>query len=271
MPIRWATTPVRVTGLLILLAATAGCTGNRPAAAPASTGTSAAAAAVSAADSTRRPEPARGCPPGGPLATVDYVDFLQANGRQYLSGLSGNKLTVSPASLGPAALQVRCSYAAANHATGRALGMPRDGDSAYLAAGTTVYEVRGCAVSPPCTTTSCTSTWPVDLTREWRRPSPAPCITARSPTAICRATRVDPSRTAVTRCLHAPGQDHKAQGSRSAGQPVTAAISARWRCLSASDRKLARKLFSASRRRSSGDNPRPWVTAVILSCRYPPK
>jgi hypothetical protein len=144
---------MRVTGVLILLASIAGCSGSRPAAAPVSTGTGAAPAQVSPADSTRPAELARGCPPalsppGGGMAAVDYVDFLQANGRQYISGLGRKGPSISPAELGPVVLQVRCSYSAANDATGLVFGKPRDGDAAFLAPGTNVYEVRGW--SPLC-------------------------------------------------------------------------------------------------------------------------
>lgn len=153
MSIRWATMSARAGGVVALLALTAGCAGSRPVASPVSTGARPAPVAVSPADSTRFPDPAGGCtpglsPPGGGRAAVDYVDFLQANGRQYVAGLAGTRLTISPSDLGPPVLQVRCSVAAANDATGLVFGKPPDGYSAFLAPGTTVYGVRGW--SPLC-------------------------------------------------------------------------------------------------------------------------
>lgn len=154
MQFRWVTLVARVGGVSILLAVTAGCGGSRPAAAPLVTGARAAPAAASPAGSTGRPEPAGGgcppalSPPGGGKAAVDYVDFLQANGRNYIADLAGTRLNVSLSDLGPVVLQVRCSFAAANDATGLVFGRPRDGDAAFLAPGTTVYGVRGW--SPLC-------------------------------------------------------------------------------------------------------------------------
>jgi len=133
-----------VTGTLILLATLAGCGSRAP---------SISAGGVRPAESVRQPGLAPGCPPahappGGGQAAVDYVDFLQANGRNYIADLAGNRVRISPSDLGPVALQVRCSYAAVNDATGLVLGEPRDGDSAFLAPGTRVYTVRGW--SPLC-------------------------------------------------------------------------------------------------------------------------
>jgi hypothetical protein len=138
---------MRVTGLLILLVSTAGCSGSRPAASPRSVA-SAADPAGASQSARAQPELARGCPdpqspPGGGRAAVDYVDFLQANGRNYIADLGGNRLTIRPTDLGRVALQVRCSYAAVNDATGLVFGKPRDGDAAFLAPGTNVYGVRG--------------------------------------------------------------------------------------------------------------------------------
>jgi hypothetical protein len=133
---------MQVTGVLILLASA----GGHAAATPAATGVLVSPAG--ATDSAKQPEPARGCPPpvSGPAA-VDYVDFLQANGRNYIADF-GVGLRVSPPDLGTVVLRVRCSYAAVNNATGMVSGPPRDGDAAFLTPGTKVYNLRGW--SPLC-------------------------------------------------------------------------------------------------------------------------
>ncbi len=89
------------------------------------------------------------CPPiasGAPVADVDYVDFLQARGAQYVADLGPPVFT--PANLGAAQLRVRCSFSRLNAQTQRLTPKPGDGDSAYLPAGTPVYAIDGW--SPRC-------------------------------------------------------------------------------------------------------------------------
>src|SRR3954453_19834351 len=92
------------------------------------------------------------CPPtvkpkGGAYATVDYVDFVQANGRNYIAGLTRGP-PLGSTDLGARVLTVRCSFSDLNDRTGQMTPQPRDGDAAFLTPGTPVYSVRGW--SPRC-------------------------------------------------------------------------------------------------------------------------
>lgn len=91
--------------------------------------------------------PRFGSPPGGGFAIVEYVDFLQALGRNYIAGL-GHMDTITNNDLGSQVLVVRCSIAAVNNTTHQVPLEPfRDGDAAYLAPGTPVYSVHGWPIS----------------------------------------------------------------------------------------------------------------------------
>src|SRR3954447_26392262 len=87
------------------------------------------------------------CPPtvtpkGGAYATVDYVDFVQANGRNYIAGLT-RVPPLGSTDLGARVLTVRCSFSDLNDRTGKMAPSPRDGDAAFLTPGTPVYAIRG--------------------------------------------------------------------------------------------------------------------------------
>jgi hypothetical protein len=80
--------------------------------------------------------------PVGPVrrhVIVDYVDFIQWAGRQYLS--DGTSLPES--SLGPMVGVSRCSFSELNERTGQMTPDPGDGDTAFLAAGTPIFAVTG--------------------------------------------------------------------------------------------------------------------------------
>ncbi len=81
-------------------------------------------------------------PAAGGAVMVDYVDFFQMGGQQYISGLGAGTIVAST-KIGPEMFQVRCSFRQLNDATRAPTGAPRDGDSAFLTAGTPVYAVRG--------------------------------------------------------------------------------------------------------------------------------
>jgi hypothetical protein len=74
-------------------------------------------------------------------AAVDYVDFLQANQRQYLASIPAHK---KPRKVEIATLQfrVRCDFSQLNDQTHRAPPRPVDGDAAFLRAGTAVYSIK---------------------------------------------------------------------------------------------------------------------------------
>ena len=97
-----------------------------------------------------------GCPDvsetQGSAVAVTYVDFVQANGRQYVADLGGARLTVGAADLGAVQFLVRCSLSELNERTHQMPPDPRDGDAASLPAGTPVHAVNGW--SPLCRLTA---------------------------------------------------------------------------------------------------------------------
>jgi hypothetical protein len=127
-----------------LLSAVAGCSP------PPSTAPPTTAPASSQAASTS--PPVEGCPvvptdPPGPTksaTTIDHVDFIRFDGREYLSGI----LTAAPINrteLGELITRSRCAFSELNNHTGKDPGPPRDGDTAFLASGTPIYAVGGWA------------------------------------------------------------------------------------------------------------------------------
>ncbi len=86
------------------------------------------------------------CPAGRLLphrqeVMIEWVDFLQVGGRQYVAGL-GPTVSISRTQLGPVITRVRCSIAANDDH--RHVGFRlADGSAAFLPAGAAVYEVRG--------------------------------------------------------------------------------------------------------------------------------
>jgi hypothetical protein len=79
---------------------------------------------------------------GGGYAAVDYVDFVQANGHNYIAGLHP-VAPIRASDLGSRVLTVRCSFSQLNDRTKRMTPKPRDGDAAFLTPGTPVYSVNG--------------------------------------------------------------------------------------------------------------------------------
>ena len=96
--------------------------------------------------------PSVDCPPlkkTRGFVAIDYVDFVRYDGRDYLSGLDdASHHPVSVSQLGRELFRVRCSLAALNDRTGKQPVERRDGDAAFVPAGTPVYTVRGW--SPRC-------------------------------------------------------------------------------------------------------------------------
>jgi len=82
-------------------------------------------------------------------ASVDFVDFVHLNGRDFISGLdAASRRPPRPAELGAVVIRVRCSFSQFNERTGKMPGPARDGDAAFLKPGTPVYSVSGW--SPEC-------------------------------------------------------------------------------------------------------------------------
>ena len=103
------------------------------------------AAAATAAPGQHAPARAA-CPagrllPDGGRVELEWVDFLQFDGRQYVAG-PGPAVTIGPSRLGPVITHIRCSLAARDDH--RHVGIPLvNGSAAFLPAGSAVFEVRG--------------------------------------------------------------------------------------------------------------------------------
>ena len=87
----------------------------------------------------------RGCPSvhGRGYAAIDYVDFIQAFGHQYVAGLGSRPSRVNRSDLGRVVLRSHCSFSALNDLPHKSPGEPRDGDTGFLAPGTPVYSIDG--------------------------------------------------------------------------------------------------------------------------------
>lgn len=84
--------------------------------------------------------------PHGGVVYIEWVDFLQFDGRQYVAELVP-AVTIRPSRLGPVVTHIRCSLAALDDH--RHVGFALvNGSAAFLPAGAAVFEVRG--YSPRC-------------------------------------------------------------------------------------------------------------------------
>lgn len=84
--------------------------------------------------------------PHGSVVYIDWVDFLQFHGRQYVAGLIPG-VTIHPSELGPVVTRIRCSLAAVDDHRRGGFSLV-NGSAAFLPAGAAVFEVRG--YSPRC-------------------------------------------------------------------------------------------------------------------------
>lgn len=80
---------------------------------------------------------------GSGNAAVDYVDFIQAFGQQYVAGLARRPITARQRDLGRIVLRSSCSLSALNDRTHKDPGPARDGDTGFLKPGTPIYAVDG--------------------------------------------------------------------------------------------------------------------------------
>jgi len=117
--------------LAVALAVSAGCAGSSGG----SAGTKPSAS----------PSTGEDCPSvqGSGYAAIDYVDFINAFGQQYVAGLGRRPVEVKRSDLGQVVLQSRCSFSALNDRTHKSPGEPRDGDTGFLAPGTPIYAIAG--------------------------------------------------------------------------------------------------------------------------------
>jgi len=94
---------------------------------------------------------AESCPKvlsGNGYAAVDYVDFVQALGHNYIADLGGHSIGATRADLAQVVLHSRCSFSALNDRTHKEPGKARDGDTGFLRPGTPIYALKGW--SPEC-------------------------------------------------------------------------------------------------------------------------
>lgn len=80
---------------------------------------------------------------GNGFAAVDYVDFVQAFGHNYLADYAGHIVRATHADLGQVVLRSKCSFSALNDRTHKDPGKAHDGDTAFLPPGTPIYAVKG--------------------------------------------------------------------------------------------------------------------------------
>lgn len=76
---------------------------------------------------------------------VDWVDFVQLNGTQYLAGLDGNVPAVASEELGSAVGKVQCQLSKLKFQAPP--GPAVDGDAAFIAVGTELHAIQGYAPS----------------------------------------------------------------------------------------------------------------------------
>jgi hypothetical protein len=131
--------------LVVPLSIVSGCTAGAPEPA-----TPVATTDAPTPDAPTPVAPADGCPPlaaeaDGPttsLVAIDYVDFVNHGGRQYVAGTAEAPM-VERTDLGEVVLRSACSFSAFNERTHRDPGRPRDGDTGFLPPGTAIHAVRG--------------------------------------------------------------------------------------------------------------------------------
>jgi hypothetical protein len=119
----------------VALVVAVGCSGN---------------SAPKAGTTTSAPPQGEACPSvhGVGFAAIDYVDFIDAFGQQYLARVADKPIAVSRSDLGQVVLRSRCSLSALNDRTHKTPDEERDGDTGFLAPGTPIYAINGW--SPQC-------------------------------------------------------------------------------------------------------------------------
>ena len=83
---------------------------------------------------------------GNEVVMVDWIDFVQLSGKQYIAGLDGQVPPVSSAQLGAVVGRVRCQLSALKFS--ETPGPNVDGDAAFLPIGTEVHAIDG--FEPSC-------------------------------------------------------------------------------------------------------------------------
>jgi len=104
---------------------------------------------AAAATSTSLPGHASACQTttggGSSRVMVDWIDFVQLHGVQFIAGMNAQVPPVSVGELGTVVGRVRCELSVLTfHQTP---GPTVDGDAGYLSVGTDVYAIKGYAAS----------------------------------------------------------------------------------------------------------------------------
>lgn len=127
--------------IVLAMLGIAGCGGN---------GGTDAGGPESSTGSSAHPQPGSACLTtpltGDSRVMVDWVDFVQLNGTQYIAGLGGEVPAVSSDQLGSALGRVQCQLSVLRFQAEP--GPPADGDAAFIAIGTEVHAIRG--YEPSC-------------------------------------------------------------------------------------------------------------------------
>ena len=82
---------------------------------------------------------------GDSTVMVDWVDFVQFDGTQYVAGVDGKVSAIASNQLGPVVGRVECELSVLKFLAEP--GPAVDGDAAFLKVGTEVHAVRGYATS----------------------------------------------------------------------------------------------------------------------------
>ena len=80
------------------------------------------------------------------MVMIDWVDFVQLDGRQYIAGLDGAVPSIAASQLGAVVGRVTCQLSALKFS--KEPGPSVDGDAAFLAIGTEVRAIEG--FEPSC-------------------------------------------------------------------------------------------------------------------------
>jgi len=105
----------------------------------------------SSVDPTHSSVPASACENtnrhhGNAVVMVDWVDFVQLSGTQYIAGLDGQVPPVTSAQLGAVVGRVRCQLSALKFS--ETPGPNVNGDAAFLTIGTEIHAIHG--FQPSC-------------------------------------------------------------------------------------------------------------------------